>query len=339
MNRRLLGSMSLGLALAAAALAAPPAAVAAGGALVGGDAGPGGLVTPDGEARYLALPTATGTAVIRVNTDGGRVRRSASLGRRFMIPSVALDGTASGLSADGETLVLASAQLGLRRESTTFAILGAKQLRLRELVTLRGAFSFDALSPDGRTLYLVEYLSPRDPTRYRVRAYDAEQGRLLPESIVDPSEAPDEMRGFPVTRATSPDGRWAYTLYDGAGEHPFIHALDTVEGEAVCIDLDALADRGRQSLYRLGFELSADGGTLSVLDPGRPVADSAPGPGTPVAFVDTATFEVSEPRAPDAAAEEEGGGLPWPIIAVAGVAVLLVALALAGALPTRVRGR
>ena len=56
------------------------------------------------------------------------------------------------------------------------------------------------------------------------------------------------MAGFPQTRATSPDGRWAYTLYEPAErDHPaFIHALDTKRGTAVCIDLDPLADqRGR----------------------------------------------------------------------------------------------
>ena len=47
------------------------------------------------------------------------------------------------------------------------------------------------------------------------------------------------MRGQPLTRATSPDGRWAYTLYDGAGKEPFIHALDTSTRSARCIDLDA----------------------------------------------------------------------------------------------------
>jgi hypothetical protein len=34
--------------------------------------------------------------------------------------------------------------------------------------------------------------------------------------------------GMLITRAASPDGRFAFTLYAGAGEHQFIHALDTV---------------------------------------------------------------------------------------------------------------
>ena len=42
----------------------------------------------------------------------------------------------------------------------------------------------------------------------------------LPEPIIDPPELDEAMRGMPITRAASPDGRFAYTLYDGAGEHP-----------------------------------------------------------------------------------------------------------------------
>ena len=45
------------------------------------------------------------------------------------------------------------------------------------------------------------------------------------------------MDGYPLTRVTSADGRWVYTLYQngGVGGYPFIHALDTVRGVAHCI--------------------------------------------------------------------------------------------------------
>ena len=41
-----------------------------------------------------------------------------------------------------------------------------------------------------------------------------------------------------MTRVSSGDGRWAYTLYDGNGR-PFVHALDTAGRTARCIDLPA----------------------------------------------------------------------------------------------------
>jgi hypothetical protein len=49
--------------------------------------------------------------------------------------------------------------------------------------------------------------------------------------------------GLPITREASSGARWAYTLYDGAGGHPFVHALETTGRTAACIDLDALTGR------------------------------------------------------------------------------------------------
>ena len=76
------------------------------------------------------------------------------------------------------------------------------------------------------------------------------------------------MRGMPVTRSSSPDGRFAYTLYNGAGEHPFIHALDTVEKSARCIDLHGLM--GFQRLGELKLDVSPDGGSISVALAAKP---------------------------------------------------------------------
>ena len=89
------------------------------------------------------------------------------------------------------------------------------------------------------------------------------------------------MRGMPVTRSSSPDGRFAYTLYDGAGEHPFIHALDTVEKSARCIDLHGLM--GFSGLGELKLDVSPDGGSIAVVF-GR----------DPVALVNTETNEVTD---------------------------------------------
>jgi hypothetical protein len=255
------------------------------------------------------------------------VLRSRLLDGRFTIPAVAYDGSPGGLSADGRTLVLINPRVGFPRRTTTLAVLGTGGLRARDVIALKGDFSFDALSPDGRWLYLVQYLSKRDPTRYLVRLYDLRRGRLLPEPIIDPREVGDVMRGMPITRAASPDGRFAYTLYDGAGEHPFIHALDTVGRTARCIDLHGLM--GFEDLYRLRLDVSPSGGTITLLDGSEPVA-----------FVDTSTNAVTEPAEPapapakpkasaapapakSPAQADEGNGFPWFPVALAGVIALL----------------
>jgi hypothetical protein len=119
------------------------------------------------------------------------------------------------------------------------------------------------------------------------------------------------MQGLPITRVTSPDGRWAYTLYDGAGKHPFVHALDTAVRRAVCIDLHALG--GRKDLYALRLAVGAGGGTLTVRDGARPLA-----------VVDTASFRVHEPgEAPAGPPNADGeAGRAWTLAATLGAAAL-----------------
>lgn len=303
-------AMQLGLPAGAGAAGIPVAKGVPG--TIGAD--PAGVTAPGNPERFIQLSAGQGTVIARVHQDGGALIRSATFREGLNIPAVAYDGSPGGLSADGRTLVLLPSPTSARK--TTFAILDAEHLRVRDRVTLRGAFSFDSISPDGTLIYLIEYPSRINPNRYVVRAYDVPSGRLLPDPIVDPNEPPGEMRGYPLKRVMSPDGRWAYTLYDGTGEHPFIHALDTVDGLAVCIDLDTVSSN---AVSRSSFTANADGSQLTLTDRKSGA----------VALVDTQTFEVNDPS------EEDGrAGVPW-VLVVLGAAAGLAAWALAHALRRR----
>src|SRR5690349_19372447 len=99
--RRLLaiGCCGLGLAVPAAARAAGgPVAPLVGGA---------GVSAPGGGVDYVAMASAGGTVVERVRRGDGAIRRSVFLRERLGIPGATLNGDATGLSADGRTLVLA----------------------------------------------------------------------------------------------------------------------------------------------------------------------------------------------------------------------------------------
>jgi hypothetical protein len=307
MRRRLLG-----VAVLAATVALPPSAAGDGLPVLGVDAGPTGVTSELSPFRYVTLAAGRDTLVARVRRDGGQVVRSTLLPGKFTVPAVALDGSASGLSADRRTLVLIKPRAAFPRARTPFVVLDARRLRVRDRVTLPGDFSFDALSPDGASMYLIQYLSRRDPTRYAVRAFDLRAGRLLPEPVVDPGEPDEPMRGYPITRATSADGRWEYTLYDGASAHPFVHALDTVDREAICIDLDALT--GYRSLYELRLDLG--GGELTVRD----------GAST-VATIDLATHKAvtARPRPTAAPVRSDGGPRLWTVLVSTAVALLIAA--------------
>jgi hypothetical protein len=305
------------LSLALLAVLAPPAS-GAGGPVAGSDAGPFGITVRGHPSRYVALPTREGTLVARIERRGGRVTASRTLPGSLVVSAVAYDGSATGLSADGRTLVFAAPKDSMTPRTSTFTILDTERLRRHGTIRLRGDFTLDAISPDGSMLYLIEALSSTNLTRYAVRAYDIDARRLLPNPVVDPAEADEPMRGLPVARALSPDGRWAYTLYDDSGgEHPFIHALDTETATAKCIDLDQLAGRDDYPAFTLKVGPS---GTIEVRHVERD---------QPMLLVDPASFAVREPaaRAP-APPPREDGGSGWLIIA-AGLALLALVAAAA----------
>jgi hypothetical protein len=117
-----------------------------------------------------------------------------------------------------------------------------------------------------------------------------------------------------MARATSPDGRFEYTLYDGR-DHEFIHVLDTANRKAKCIDLPHL----NAQVGRLGMTIASDGQTLGLNRAGGPVAK-----------IDLTSYVVSvtssdnhEPNAATtreaAAAKNGGGGFPWLLAAAAGL--------------------
>jgi hypothetical protein len=253
--------------------------------------------------RYLALTPHTRhpvTVVERLDLGNATVDRWWYLHGSYYVPAVAYDGTPGGLSANGGTLVLITFPRSYPPQRTRLAILDTRlflrhphlpgQKRPRHAIThlsLRGAFSFDAISPDGSLIYLIQnFYSHRRPVRYQVRALETASGRLLPQPIVDPKEPDERMQGSPISRVSSPNGRWAYTLYAGSHEI-FLHALDTVRARAICVDLPGLEDLREPFLLRLRLEDS--GRRVVVYSRSRLRGDPPPGP---LRSIDTHTFAV-----------------------------------------------
>ena len=262
------------------------------------------LVLPDGDVAYITQGNAHSTRLIEHARYGGPLRERRLRGS-FSIPAVAYDGSPSGLSADGRRLILISPRKRFPRVRTTFAVVDTRSLTVRRHIALRGDFSFDAISPDGRMMYLIQY-SARELAKYAVRAYDLSTRRLLPEPVVDPDEADEPMRGIPVTRIPSPDGRWAYTLYDN-GRHSFVHALDTAGRTAVCIDLDV-----RKAW---GATLEMRGNRLDVMSRRARILSS----------IDTRTHTLTTP--PPGARRTEDASTSWLPLAAPTALLLLAAAA------------
>ena len=293
----------------------PAAAHADGLPVLGVDVGSSGVSSSSAGARYVTIPAGSRTIVERVAQHGGQVLAWRSLRGIFTIPAVAYDGSAGGLSSDGTTLVLIQPRTSFPRAATRLLVLGGNSLRPRRLVQLKGDFSFDAVSPNGSWLYLIHYVAPNDPTRYLVRAYDLRRGHLLAKPIIDPHEADEKMRGNPLSRTMSSSGRWAYTLYDGAGATPFVHALDTVARTARCIDLDGVPSGTDLWQLRLGTDIAGEG---------LVVRDRA----TPLLLIDLRTLRVSRAAAAEAPPGEARQFTPLQLGASSGAFLVLIASAI-----------
>jgi hypothetical protein len=249
MRTRILVLAALGLAFAAAASAKGPA--------LGVSSGPQGVLAPSGKVKYVAMGARGGATVVRAIRLADRtIVRSRTIPGRFGVAVITFDGTRGGVSADGETLVLPSLDRG---ETTRFAVVSTRTLHLRKVITLDGLYTYDAISPDGRILYVIEYLSE---TNYRVRALNVATGGLYEQVVVDKREAGEAMTGYPVTRATTADGGWVYTLYGRESEPAFVHALGTPDRIAVCIDLPWTVTRAALMHVRMKM----DGSQLVLRD-------------------------------------------------------------------------
>ncbi len=255
---RALLAVAAGLILASLAA---PAASADGLPVLNVDVGASGVAAPGGAVRYVTVTVGRQTVVEATRRGGGQIARMQSWPGTWTIPAVAYDGSASGLSADRRTLVLIEPRTSFPRAETRLLVVQARTLRSADVILLHGDFSFDAVSANGSRIFLIHYTSAVDPTRYEVRAYDVNARRLVARPIVDPRAATEKMRGNPLSRVTSPDGRFAYTLYDGGG-HPFVHALDTAASTARCIDLEGIP--AGTNLWTFRLHLSRGGRMLTV---------------------------------------------------------------------------
>ena len=209
----------------------------------------------------------------------GRVLRTAVVKGFYGVPLVAYDGTAGGLSGDGRWLVVSSygPQPGTSGK-TSFAVLDTRTFKPRRLAVLDGSWSFDAVSPDGATLFLTQHLRAGDDPLYRVRTYDVRTG-LLRGALVDRLEGESDMGGTAVTRASSaggPLGLHALRPPRPRAVHP---RARHEKREAYCIDLPLELRYDRQ--FALG---------LCAPRAGR--APVGPERRRPLATVDTDSWKV-----------------------------------------------
>lgn len=236
---------------------------------------PGG--TPRGGWRRVvtATPDGASTIVADVIVQPGLGGPELRLAGAWSLPTIGADRLPAGVSADGSTIVLVDAGPETTPRVSRFAVVehysmgapstaGDAPLRLVRIIELKGAWEYDALSPDGRILYVVQHLDAEPDGRYQVRAIDLPAGTMRDTIIADKRNLEEAMAGWPITQLRRDDGL-VLTLYRGR-EHPFVHALNTREAWAVCIDLPGDGQDDAVAALDWGLAAAPDGGSAFAVN-------------------------------------------------------------------------
>lgn len=141
----------------------------------------------------------------------------------------------------------------------------------------------DAFTSDNTGLFVLEWLPPEDPERYRVRLMDLTTGALQPlltrAKVPVPPGAEEEMRGVGRQAVLSGDRKVLYTLYThqpghrhtrdlvagrASGAHSFVHVLHLEQRWAYCLDLPHPFGEGPAESHAIAVDPA--GGRLAVVD-------------------------------------------------------------------------
>jgi hypothetical protein len=241
----------------------------------------GGRLTWSRPRRWRAgtrssRPSSAGdtTSLTVLDAGSGVVSARVGLAGRLVPRVASMDGRLVALTGGGTTIVVADH--------------AAERYR----VALAGNYEPDAFALDGRRLFVLEWLPPAAPDRYRVRVVDLATGEVGPllgrDKVPVPPGAEEEMRGERRQAAYGPDGATLYTLYTHqpdhrhtrdllagrpGGVHAFVHTLNLDLGWAYCLDLPEPFGFGPVAGHALAvadrlYVADATSGRLAVADSG-----------------------------------------------------------------------
>lgn len=241
---------------------------------------PGIPVAGGAHVVAIAGPSPATTRIWLVRNRDSEQVRSRVLPGKLGVPAITFNGLAEGTWAQGRRLVLASSVYDDQTHSR-FVVVDTRTLHPLKTIRLRGAYAFDALSPDGRRLYLLQFpQGVGGGLHYVVRSLNMRTERLEPGAIVDKTEPDERMNGIALNRAWGPDRTWAYTLYSSGESHAFVHALNTRTRTARCIDLPW---KGNAQSILENVQMAVRAGSLTLTEPGGGI----------LASIDTRTFAVT----------------------------------------------
>ena len=234
------------------------------------------VASPDGSV-YYALDGASPPALQWIEAKTGRTITRLALPGPFTLADET--GPApTGLSPNGRWLVL----VGHTGATSSFAVIDTGLLKVVAVAEVPGAFTYDAISDDGSSLYLTERIGP-DTARtlglnaaysYRVRVYDVPSAKLSETLVVDVKLASQTTENNAATRldgimsgiyqssVPSRDGQWNFSFYYNPARGPFIHVLHLNSRNAFCILDLPIVPGGYEKRLAWSLALAPSGTTL-----------------------------------------------------------------------------
>jgi hypothetical protein len=230
--------------------------------------------TPGGTRAYataMAGPDRTGLRLI--DLPSGQVLERAELAGAW-VPRVT--------SPTGDLVALTPSGDPRGRERSTILVCDGQTIRHR--LDLIGNYEPDAFGSTGTGLFVLDWLPPTAPDRYRVRVVDLATGTpsalFTRDKVPIPAGAEEDMRGTGRQAVYAPDRHTLFTLYTNQPEHlhtrdrlagekeveanAFVHTLSVEIGWAYCLDLPEPFGHGPPAGHSIA--VTPDGRRLLVAD-------------------------------------------------------------------------
>jgi hypothetical protein len=226
---------------------------------------PLGTPAPDWSRYYAVSQSAGGARLMALDPASGSTLAQVTLPAGYAVPNIAFQGPTAGISPNGQWLALTGQVHATSGAITTNFLVGSSSLTNSfKTIHVNGDFVFDALSNDGRSLYLIQKMT--DANHYRVRLYDVSAGSLTPQVVADKREPNEPMNGIRGDSAADPTGNHVYTVYIRAAG-PFIHALPLDQPIAWCVDLPSRAPNDMEKQFHWALAVSPDGRSVYAANP------------------------------------------------------------------------
>ncbi len=215
---------------------------------------PPGRLSADGKHYFAATQFGDETRFKEFDPLTGQLRMEYQIRDQWIVGGVSLQGNWIALTkANGS------------KTNTNIVVVYMVDGKIIHSLNLDGNFEVEAISADGNSLFLIQYLSAKSSERYAIRLYDLARGELVPGALRAKGE-PEEMVGIAYNQVASPDGRWLLTLYlDTQNKLAFIHTLDLQDKFAHCVDLPS-GDGDLDLLKYYTLSLSPDGSKVYAVN-------------------------------------------------------------------------